>query len=63
MADTTDATSCPVCGAELAYSVLVHVPPGAKFPDDADHTRGRETTRDVRCCEECGTMYDPVLAG
>jgi hypothetical protein len=55
--------SCPTCGTEAAYSVIVEVPMGAKFPDDDGPAAERRTRRSVNCCEDCGTLYDPVLSG
>lgn len=54
---------CPGCGSDVAYALVVEVPMGVQFPDDADHAGDRETRRAVNCCADCGTVYDPVLAG
>jgi uncharacterized Zn finger protein len=60
--DDSPAADCPSCGEEAAFSVVVHAAPGTQFPDDPAPTHDRERRREMNCCTDCGTVYDPTLA-
>lgn len=59
----TKEPACPNCDTRGAWSVLVTTQLGVSLPGESRAAREDETRRELRVCEECGTCFDPVIAG